>query len=691
MKDFSSATFWKTFFAFTFIVNTAILTWSIFRWIEIKVIIWRSLWVIPLILYVSIITGCIFLFKWIQKGNAERLISVLDYNPGEKHPKYIKLFQITAGVIFIGIAVLIPYLKFTYHIGEIVKKSTQDPVLSTILFYWFTWWMILFAAGSMRTVLKTSWAGGFAGALVLMGAAYEIFLRIQLVSDYPFSMGWSESSRYYYGSLFFAPTIYGMDVPLSTMHPTRYLLQAIPFLIPGLGLAVNRFWQFLLWIGLTGLSSIVLIRRTVKMKDGTDLLISALLTIWVFLYFLRTGVYYHLQFMVFIPLLFIRKKHPWVSLLAVIISSAWAGVSRVNWIPLPAIISITIYILEEPVSAAKNIREYLRLPVIWACTGVSTAITAMAIYIPLSGNSNNVEAFTSSFTSPKLWYRLLPNDSYSLGILPGILVVTGPLLLTFFLGLFKFKKQIHPLRWFSLLLMLALVFIGGLLVSVKIGGGADLHNMDAYAVEILIITLFFINGQVNQDTPEKIINSRETGRANSFIKWPILASGLIIPLVFLIPMLSPGPRLHPDINNKAFLQLKNLAEHYSLKGPVLFINERHLLTFHKINIPLVPDYEAVTLMEMAMSNNQVYLQHFYKDLQSHKFSAIITGKQNLGMKEEGSFADENNVWNTKISPYILCYYEPVMMGTEAAPLSYIEADQSRIEIYLPRNSPGSCP
>jgi hypothetical protein len=123
----------------------------------------------------------------------------------------------------------------------------------------------------------------------------------------------------------------------------------------------------------------------------------------------------------------------------------------------------------------------------------------------------------------------------------------------------------------------------------------------------------------------------------------------------------------------------------------LFINERHLLTFHQINVPLVPEYEAVTLMEMAMSNNQPYLQQFYADLRSHRFAAIVTGKQNVGIKDEGAFAEENNVWNTRVSPYILCYYEPLTIITAPDVLTYIQADESRTEFYVPRAEPGVCP
>lgn len=151
------------------------------------------------------------------------------------------------------------------------------------------------------------------------------------------------------------------------------------------------------------------------------------------------------------------------------------------------------------------------------------------------------------------------------------------------------------------------------------------------------------------------------------------------------------PKYHQAANQQAYKQLKGLVEQAGAQGPVLFINERHLLTFHNINVPLVPEYEAVTLMEMAMSNNQVYLQQFYQDLKTHRFAAIVTGKQNVGIKEEGAFAEENNTWNSRVSPYILCYYEPIVVISEPEPITYIEADESRIEVYLPRLAPQACP
>ena len=46
-------------------------------------------------------------------------------------------------------------------------------------------------------------------------------------------------------------------------------------------------------------------------------------------------------------------------------------------------------------------------------------------------------------------------------------------------------------------------------------------------------------------------------------------------------------------------------------GDVLFISDRQLITFGELTgVRMVPDYEKVFLMEMAMGNNQPYLQGF---------------------------------------------------------------------------------
>mgnify|MGYP000978808206 CR=1 FL=1 len=457
------------------------------RWAEIGVILYRSVWGIALLLYLGVLAGCVFLFFWMKTGDsrAEKLVSWLELTP------LSNIFWRGLGWgLFTGILLLIPWLKFSLRVGEVVKGSTQDPVLTTILFYWMTWWLVLLASAALKVALKTSWQGGFAAALVILGVAYEIFIRFRAVSDYPFSLGWSETSRYFYASLYFSQSLYGETFPLSTLHPTRYFLQSLAYLIPSWGLTEHRFWQFLLWIVLTAAVAVSLAWRaltsplpTGEGRRGEGWLFAG----WFFLYLLLVGVYYHLTPLIFIPLLFVSPKHPWRSLVAVFFASLWAGVSRVNWFPMPAMIAVAIYLLEVPFSQSMkeergkkhtphsssfifHLSSYLSIPFLWTISGLLSALAAQAAYIPLSGNANNPEMFASSFTSDLLWYRLWPNPLFPLGIVPAILIVSGPLLFVLIAATLQWKR-LHPLRWVGLWGMILVLFGGSLVVSAKIGGG----------------------------------------------------------------------------------------------------------------------------------------------------------------------------------------------------------------------------
>jgi hypothetical protein len=221
--------------------------------------------------------------------------------------------------------------------------------------------------------------------------------------------------------------------------------------------------------------------------------------------------------------------------------------------------------------------------------------------------------------------------------------------------------------------MILALFAGSLVVSTKIGGGGDLHNMDAYAALLGIVAVFFVGGRVQT----------EAGKPGAAIRpWAVFTYALVMPLLFLIPLLSPYPRFKEAAIQSAYRQLVETVNDLGKNGPVLFINERQLVTFGGVNVPLVPEYDVVTLMEMAMSGNQAYLDQFYSDLAQHRFAAIVATKQNKGIREAGSLMEENNIWNSRISPYILCYYRPVLR---------VDSEITNVEVYVPEAEPVDCP
>ncbi len=530
---------------------------------------------------------------------------------------------------------------------------------------WLFWWLLLLQVIGLTMATSWTWAKALAVALVLDGFAAEIYVLFLPVSDYPFSLGWSEASRFYYGSLLFAKSIYGTSLPLSIWHGTRYMLLSIPFLIQGLPLWAARLWQVLLWLGITLGTSWLLVRR-LKISDWA---IAAVLVAWCFLFLFQGAVYYHLQVCVIIILLGVRRGHPAGSFLAVVAASFWAGMSRLNWYPVPAMLAIELYLLEESYSSIGQFWRYLSKPVIWAIAGMATALAGQAFYIAISGETN-LAAFGSSLTSALLWYRWLPSATNPIGIIPGILIVSLPLWVLIFWISRKNLNYLHPMRWIGLLAMLLVLLVGGLVVSTKMGGGGDLHNMDAYLVLLGVMAAYFLAERVET----------EPARAANFgpAPWPIVACMLLVPVGFTFLRVGPPFTYDAARASSDLAAVRQAVQGYSRSGPVLFIYERQLLTFNYIpQIPIVPDYEVVSLMELAISGNRPYLDQFYNDLATHRFAAIIVHPQNLGV-ETGDFIEESNVWNRLVAQPMLCQYKPGLTF-----------DYSKVQILVPRAR--SCP
>jgi hypothetical protein len=115
---------------------------------------------------------------------------------------------------------------------------------------------------------------------------------------------------------------------------------------------------------------------------------------------------------------------------------------------------------------------------------------------------------------------------------------------------------------------------------------------------------------------------------------------------------------------------------------VLFISNRHLLTFHYVEgVALIPDYERVFLMEMAMAGHTEYLQKFRDDLENHRFALIVSEPLYTRQKDESAvFGEENNAWVQQVSQYILCYYEEEKI-----------ARQVHIQLLVPKADVDKCP
>ncbi|NWF64280.1 MAG: hypothetical protein HXY38_08240 [Chloroflexi bacterium] len=563
-------------------------------------------------------------------------------------------FRIAFHVLLLVLGFLSVWIVRLYIFGGTLPQIM--PIL------WVCLWASLAQTIGLKSLRKLDWHVAFAVILLAQGFIYQTYGLFAITSANPFSMGYSEAGRHYYASIFFAEKLYGMRLPLPFLHPSRYLLLSIPFLADGLPLWFHRFWQALLWFGLT-LGSAWSLARFSRTSGWMFILFTA----WAFLFFFQGAVYYHLQVMVILILAGVSAvKHPGRSLVFVILASVWAGVSRVNWFPVPAMLAIAIYVLETPIHDKSW--KYWLMPFIWGVSGLAAAMISQFIYIQISGNAD-VSAFGSSFTSELIWSRLLPNETFPMGILPGILLVSAPPFATLYQILRGKIDSLHPLRWLALLAMLAVLFIGGAIVSTKIGGGGDLHNMDAYLVMLSVVGTAFWAKQAAAEREAKPMMGR--------VGWGVVMAALLIPLGFAIRHIGFYATFDKTIAEN---DIQVLQEALKNGGEILFITERQLITFDYLSgIMLVPEYEQSELMEMAMSRNRLYLENFYAELRARRFALIVAEDQKFTQQKEGAFVEENAAWVRFVGAPLLCNYKPVVTLTS-----------NNLQVYEPRPKQVEC-
>ncbi|MBK8782853.1 MAG: hypothetical protein IPO22_13850 [Anaerolineales bacterium] len=176
----------------------------------------------------------------------------------------------------------------------------------------------------------------------MRGLVYQVYGRVAAISDYPFSIGCSKPAAIIMRLSFMQDPVRCSD-SLSVPSSFALFVDVPPFLVDGLPLWFHRMWQSLLWLALTSASAVMLVRRmrlSGWMHPRGNLGV---------LYFCRARCIAIFRCVILV-LAGVSVKHPWRSLLFVFLASVWAGISRVNWFPVPAMLGIAIYVMEMPLS-----------------------------------------------------------------------------------------------------------------------------------------------------------------------------------------------------------------------------------------------------------------------------------------------------------------------------------------------------
>jgi hypothetical protein len=299
---------------------------------------------------------------------------------------------------------------------------------------------------------------------------------------------------------------------------------------------------------------------------------------------------------------------------------------------------------------------------------------------------------------PLLWYRLLPNPTYPAGILPGLTLAAGPVL---YLGthLVVTKKWLISRAQAVILFgSLAVAFVVGIVVSAKIGGGADLHNMDIFLISVLFLSvLAWKNGGDKamarpdlQPAAVKItllllvlIPAFQQVRAIQ----PLIKESDQLVRSTLVTLGKDDSRLLPSHleTEQVLAEIQQQVARAQRSGEVLFMDQRQLLTFGYIpDVPLVVEYEKKLLIDLALSGDEAYFAAFYKDISSQRFSLIVSEplrtRQEQSQQVAGSFVEEDDTWVTWVAEPVLCYYEPIFTNEAVS-----------IQLLVPRQEPLDCP
>jgi hypothetical protein len=496
-------------------------------------------------------------------------------------------------------------------------------------------------------------------SLIVTGTMFSLGESFQSAVNYPFSLGWSEGNRIWDYSVLYGRRLYifpaDQNIP-AYIDKGRQSLWGLPFLLPQVSIGMVRFWSaFVFSIPYILLGWLLFFSPKQKSWDWV------FLGFWAYL-FLNQGPIYTPLILSAILVAGARRLSTWMAIVLVALAGYYAVISRSTWMFAPAMWAGMITLVEGRFGYTLNDRQRWTRAISLVAAGLTGSLFIPRLIKLLKASSPStaspsmlsVEGVSNLLgRQPLLWERLFPNATNSLGIVMMLLLAAGPLmaLLIYLVVVKKWKLDI----WQILALAGGLIafLVVGIVVSVKIGGGNNLHNLD-----MLLIGLLFTAALAWQAGAKEWLTKS--------LPWNFWVNGLIL-LTVLYPavnvVLAAEPFSLPSKveTQQALETVQEWVAKGNAEGEVLFIDQRQLLTFGYVkDVPLVPAYEKKRMMDEAMADNSAYFEKFNRDLKEHRFSMIVS--EPLQVKFQGGtyeFGNENDAWVKWISIPVLCYYEPV--------------------------------
>ncbi|NMB53964.1 MAG: hypothetical protein GYA15_04615 [Leptolinea sp.] len=566
--------------------------------------------------------------------------------------------------------------------------------LTTVVFlytpfgrYAFIYWLRLFtifSCGVLSALLlfprkiDFTWLLKASGMVVVATTIFVIGDWMTGVSDYPFSMTWSEGNRFWDYSIMFGMNRYinpsGQTV-VPFLEAGRQFLWALPFIFPFIGIRGMRLCNVIIWVlpplvlGWTAIFRSSTFKKEWIWQVGFGL--------WCFLFLSQGPIYSPLVICAIAVVIALRQKNLPLAIVLVAAASYYARISRWTWMYAPGLWAgmLSLIELQEPTFKNGRWKELIR-PVILGLSGLAGAellpylITLISNGLIASEGSITVAVIDSfDFRQPMLWDRLFPNPTYSPGILLGFLWVGGPLLL--FLIWLAVKRYWKP-NWMQIAALVVIIgtfSVIGLIISVKIGGGSNLHNLDLLWLTLALLTAWVFRDWLSRGLP---------GLHEIKSLLAVFCLAMVFPTTSMIQYGEPYGMPSDYFADSSLEKLREEVMAASKEGEVLFMDQRQLLTFGYIkDVPLIAEYEKKLVMDQALSGNQAYFDAFYADLQKHRFSMIVSEPLRKAMADEDirNFAEENNSWVYWVSRPLLKYYKPK-----------VTYDEVGVQLLVPREN-----
>lgn len=561
-------------------------------------------------------------------------------------------------------------------------------------------WIRIFLCGIAAVSAAWLWEpenklrfSGLVCCSLILSAAYVLLKQFNDVTNYPFSIGWSEGNRMWDYSVLFGRDLY--DFPQDQTIPAyidigRQSLWGLIYLLPRVSIVMARVWNDILFTIPCALLGWALLRKNPTCR-GVRLLACSL---WSMLFLMQGPIYTPLTLAAILVALGSRAP-----LLVNCILTAAAGfyavMSRSTWIAAPSAFAVFLQFLDRKASADEHARRtrwgravalglsglagaavYMKRDVISALFSSGAAVKAESAAV--SAAEAAMEAVPPIFTADWFRYylgrqallfdRLWPNETYAPGIVLGLAMAVLPLIIL--MVIWASRKEWKLDFWQKLLLFAgsAVFLAAGLIFSVKIGGGSNLHNLDMFLILMLILGALAWKAGMGQWITEKI-------RGESLICLLILAA-VLIPAWDSIKTAEPRYYPREETTADAAETIRRVIDEHPGEE-ILFMDQRQLLTFGTVQkIPLIADYEKKWMMDEAMANNAAYFEPYINDLKAHRFAGIISEPLHIKFQGEGGdFSEENDLFVTYVSIPTLCYYEP-----------YETFSDQGVQILLPRDS-----